>query len=185
MLFRSLFVEVSVTLPLLPTPLSTSIPRSGPSNPREDDRTISKLRAEVVGQTVLLYGFDLDSKDPIVYKMGQLLKASVTNFLTNWYGLQVVSQHQKASIIIANEADPATISRLAQQTANDRNPPLILVLCSHSSRFDRSLSQTGAKRNISFLAKPVGPLKLAKALMHCLQRPLSATATPVDRKSVV
>ncbi|KFZ24550.1 hypothetical protein V502_00966 [Pseudogymnoascus sp. VKM F-4520 (FW-2644)] len=174
--------QVKVTLPLLremPTPLalSTSTPRSGPSIPREDDRAISKLRAEVVGQKVLLYGFNLDSKDPLTYKMGQLLKASITNLVTKWYGLEVVSLHQNASIIIANEADPATISKLTHPIGNERNPPSIVVLCSHSSRFDRSLSQAEAKCNVGFVAKPVGPLKLAKALMQCLQRAPSTTAT--------
>lgn len=178
-----------MTLPLLremPTPLalSTSTPRSGPSIPREDDRDISKLRAEVVGQKVLLYGFNLDSKDPIIYKMGQLLKASITNLVTKWYGLEVVSLHQNASIIIANEADPATISKLTHPIGNDRNPPSIVVLCSHSSRFDRSLSQTDAKCNVSFVAKPAGPLKLAKALMQCLQRAPSTTAT-AERESAL
>ncbi|KFY68172.1 hypothetical protein V498_10734 [Pseudogymnoascus sp. VKM F-4517 (FW-2822)] len=174
--------QVRVTLPLLremPTPLalSTSTPRSGPSIPREDDRAISKLRAEVIGQKVLLCGFNLDSKDPIIYKMGQLLKASITNLVTEWYGLEVVSLHQNASIIIANEADPATISKLTCPIGNDRNPPSIVVLCSHSSRFDRSLSPTEAKCNVGFVAKPVGPLKLAKALLQCLQRGPSTTAT--------
>ena len=139
--------------------LPTSTPRSGPSIPREDDRAISELRAEVIGQKVSLYGFDLDVKDPVVHKMGQLLKASITNILTNWYGLQVVSQHQKARIIIANEADPATISKLVYHIGTDRNPPSVLVLCSHSSRFDRSLSQTDANCNIGFVAKPVGDRK--------------------------
>ncbi|OBT64970.1 hypothetical protein VE03_05631 [Pseudogymnoascus sp. 23342-1-I1] len=174
--------RVKVTLPLpreMPTPsaLSTGTPRSGPSIARNDDHAISKLRAEVLGKKVLLYGFNPDTKDPIIDKVGQLLKASITNFVTNWYGMEVVSLRQKASIIIANEADPVTISKLAYQVSNDRNPPSIIVLCSHLSRFDRSLSQTEANCNISFVAKPVGPLKLAKALMHCLQQAPSTTAT--------
>lgn len=170
----------------MPTPLalSTSTPRLGLSIPREDDRAISKLQAEVVGQKVLLYGFDLDSKDPLTYEMGQLLKASITNLVTKWYGLEVVSLHQNASIIIANEADLATISKLTYPIGNDRNPPSIIVLCSHSSRFDRSLSQTEAKCNVGFVAKPVGPLKLAKALMQCVQRAPSTTTTAA-RESVL
>ncbi|OBT74551.1 hypothetical protein VF21_07570 [Pseudogymnoascus sp. 05NY08] len=175
--------QVRVTLPLVrempttPLGLPTSTPRSGPSIPRDDDRAISELRAEVIGQKVFLYGFNLDTKDPTIYKMGELLKASITNFVTNWYGLEVVSLHQKASIIIANEADPLTISKLAYQIGNDRNPPSVLVLCSHSSRFDRSLSETDANCNIGFVAKPVGPLKFAKALMYCIQGAPSITAT--------
>ncbi|KAL5346645.1 hypothetical protein ACLOAV_008352 [Pseudogymnoascus australis] len=169
----------------MPASLSKSTPRSGPSISRDDDCAISTLRAELAGHTVLLYGFDSDLKDPVLYKMGQLLKASITNIVINWYGLQVVTQSQKASIIIANEADPATIARLACQTFNEQTPPSILVLCSHSSRFDRSFSQTEATRNTNFVAKPVGPLKLAKALMRCLQQATSARKSALQEVSNV
>ena len=76
---------------------------------------------------------------------------------------------QEASIIVVNEGSPAVISKIAHQSKNNRKTSSILVLCSHSSRFDRSLQQTRSSGNIGFVAKPVGPLKLARALIQCLE----------------
>lgn len=162
-----------MTLPLLrdmpKNPDSSSgTPKSVTSLPRETDETIPTLRTRIVGSKVSLCGFDIETPDPVVHRMGKLLKASVSNFLTNWYGLQIVPLGQKASIIIANEADPALIAKLIRQGTTNRKLPTILVLCSHSSRFDRTLSETESNKNVGFVAKPVGPLKLARALNQCL-----------------
>lgn len=157
---------------------SGSTPKSAISLLREKDETISLLRARIVGQKVSLCGFDIASPDPIVNKMGKLLKASVTNFLVNWYGLKVVPLGQKAHIIVANEATPEMILKLVRQGTTNRKSPTILVLCSHSSRFDRNLSETGSTGNIGFVAKPVGPLKLARALSQCMEGVGPTSTTP-------
>ena len=147
------------------------------SVPRDTDESIVDLRARVRGQKVILHGFDFETKDPIIREMGRLLKTSITTFLVNWYGLRVVPPGQKANIIVANEAAPETISTLVKQaTSLHKSTPSIIVLCSHSSRFDRSLSLS-SQCNVGFVAKPVGPLKLAKAITQCLEGE-SGTITP-------
>lgn len=129
------------------------------------------------GQKVVLHGFEIDTKDPILREMGKLLKASITTFLVNWYGLRVVPLGQKANIIISNEASPEAIKSLVDKYMSlHKSSPAIVVLCSHSSRFDRSLSSS-SQCNVGFVAKPVGPLKLAKAITQCLEGD-SGTATP-------
>lgn len=180
--------QVTVTLPLTrempsPPPLSTST-NPGLAVLHEDDCVISELRAYLVGQKASLHGFESDSTDPITNKSDQLLKTSITNFLANWYGLEVVAEHEKANIIIANEADTVTVSELIHQSGNKRNPPLILVLCHHPSRFNRSLSDTDGKYNIGFVAKPVGPSKLAKALINNLQGAPSTIAIPARESTL-
>ena len=127
-----------------------------------------------MGQKVSLHGFDIDSEDPIIQQTSKLLQASVTNFLTNWYGLKVVPLGQRAAIVVLNEASPATVSRVLQQCTINNKAPAILVLCSHSSRFQRSSSQSGPAANVSFVAKPLGPFKLARALTQCLEGAPSA-----------
>lgn len=174
-------LEVKVSLPLLremprQPESSSSDPRSVTSMAPEPDDSIAQLRARVSGQRVSLYGFDLDPKDPIVYQMGQLLKQSVTKFLTGWFGLEIVALGQKADIIIANEASTASVAKLVRSTAKQIPNPSILVLISHSSRFDRSHS--GAKGNLGYVAKPVGPLKLARALVACLDGARPVITTP-------
>ncbi len=127
-----------------------------------------------MGQNVSLHGFDLRTKDPIIHRTGKLLHASVVNFLTNWYGLKVVPFGQRAAIIVLNEASPETVSKTLQQSMINGKAPAILVLCSHSSRFERFSSQTAASENVGYVSKPVGPLKLARALIQCLEGSYSA-----------
>jgi len=132
----------------------------------ESDESISKLRARVHGQKVSLHGFDTTSPDPIIDKMARLLKASVINFVTQWYGLTVVPLGHKASIIISNEATSAAITQMLRPYG--KRPPSVVVLCSHTSRFDR-MSEIKSKSNIGYVVKPVGPLKLGKAIAQCLE----------------
>ena len=164
---------------------SITSPRSATSLQRDSDDTIEKLRAQVTGKKVALYGFNLDTPDVILQQTALILKQSVIKFLTNWYGLRVVPIGQKANFIVANEADPVTISRLIRQGTVNRKPPTILVLCSHSSRFDRTASGSGSNANIGFVAKPVGPLKLARALMQCLDGAQPPTPGHLDPTSAV
>jgi CheY-like chemotaxis protein len=164
------FAEVKVSLPLLrempKAPDSTgSTPKSVTSLPREADESIANLRARVVGLRASLCGFDVLSPDPVIRQTGKLLERSVTNFLKHWYGMQVVPLGQKANVIIANEADPTMIEKLVRQGTTNRKKPTILVLCPNS-RFDRARPTTTS--NVGFVAKPIGPLKLARALLQCL-----------------
>ncbi|RDW88946.1 hypothetical protein BP6252_00978 [Coleophoma cylindrospora] len=174
--------QIRVTLPLLrempktaDSTGSSTTPKSTNSMSRDTDESVSLLRSRVMGQKVALYGFDSDPEDPIAQEMMQLLKASIINFLANWYGLQVVPYGQKVNFIIANEATPNVISQLSKPTTLKSKAVPILVLCSHSSRFDREFSQTKAKTNCDFVAKPIGPLKLARALLQVLE---GAPVTP-------
>jgi CheY-like chemotaxis protein len=123
----------------------------------------------MMGQKVSLYGFDINTRDPIVQQTCKLLQASITNFLTNWYGLKVVPFGQKAAFVVLNEATPTTVSKVLRQSTINGKTPAILVLCSHSSRFERFTSQAESSANVGYVAKPVGPLKLARALTQCLQ----------------
>jgi CheY-like chemotaxis protein len=157
---------------------STGTTKSLISLSRDVDQSINNLRMQIVGQRVSLAGFDIETKDPILRESGKLLKASIKNFLVSWYGLQVVPLGQKVNIIIANEANPSVITKLAQHAAtNYKNHPAIIVLCSHSSRLVHAPDPKETKCHIGFVAKPAGPLKLAKAITHCLDGDLPL-ATP-------
>ena len=143
-------------------------PKSAASLSRNVDQSIEALRSRVVGQTVSLYGFDLNTPDPLTRQMGRVLKESIATFLTEWYGLRVVPTDHNANIIVANDVTPAIAANLAYKLSGQRGNPIVLVLCSHSSRFDRSTPLDTTAKRIGFVAKPVGPLKLARALVQCL-----------------
>ena len=180
--------EVKVALPLLrdmpkSSDTSSGTPRSVASLPRETDDSVERLRIQLVGRKVSLWGFDIDTPDPVIRQAGELLEESIAKFLTTWYGLRVVPLGEKSGIIIANEASPATISKLIQQGTTNNKPPTILVLCSHTSRFDRTLTNAETK-TVGFIAKPVGPLKLARALLQCIDgAPPLATPGLLDPSS--
>jgi CheY-like chemotaxis protein len=100
--------------------------------------------------------------------MGKLLETSVRNFLTKWYGLEIVSPSEHPEIIVANETDQAAIADLCKDVSFWATKPSILVLCSHSSRLRNSISELAVNGNMAVIAKPIGPLKLARALRQCL-----------------
>ncbi|RDL35459.1 ATPase of HSP90 chaperone topoisomerase II kinase [Venustampulla echinocandica] len=181
--------QVRVSLPLLrwiPNTLdhgSVTNARSVASAAREPEESISKLRCSLLGQRVTLHGFDIRYQDPVSHKMSQLLKISVMNFLTNWYGLQVVPFGQKAELIISNEGNPADISNSLPRAASTRRKLSVIILCSHSSRVGRVAAGNGTKLNVGYVTTPVGPLKLAKAIVQCMQGSNTPTPGPMDGAS--
>lgn len=167
--------QVRVKLPLLrelpktADSTNSASTKSSLSVVKDVDDSIYALRARVAGSKASLQGFDLVTKDPVLKRMAQALKASIITFLVKWYGLQIVPIDSHPDFIICNEASPALIKTLTRDLGTSRRSPSIIVLCSHSSRLDRSYENLDAIGcNISFVAKPVGPLKLAKTILHCL-----------------
>ncbi|PBP27534.1 hsp90-like protein [Diplocarpon rosae] len=167
--------RVKVTLPLLrdmprtvSSAASSSTQRSIMSVARDTDATIQHLQTQATGYRASLHNFDFETKDPVLRDMNRLLQNSITTFLVNWYGMRIVPPGQNCELIISNEATPAMLETLI--TSYTKSPksktPAIVVLSSHSTRFDRSTHTSTA--SLSFIAKPVGPLKLAKAISQCL-----------------
>lgn len=104
--------------------------------------------------------------------------------MTDWYGLQIVPASARADIIIVNEADFDTVNRLSAPLPGRRQGPVVLALASHSTRFDRANAKHTLSRNVGFLIKPIGPLKLARALLSCLDGvPLVPTPGPTSGSS--
>ena len=162
---------------------SGSTPKSVASVPKESEEVIDQLIPRVIGKTVSLHGFNSDPKILHVSQTNQLLKASVKNYLSNWYGLKVVSEREKADIIIFNEPSPTDTSNLIRLRRSNRRGPVVLALCSHSSRFDRAYANTEANAGVGFLAKPIGPLKLARAISQCLDGIPINTTPGVEKPS--
>ncbi|KAE8446260.1 hypothetical protein EG329_012346 [Mollisiaceae sp. DMI_Dod_QoI] len=175
--------QVRVTLPLLREMARTteSSNSSGTTTSliavaRNIDQSITELSSRVIGQKASLYGFDISTADPILRDVGRLLKASVTNFLVSWYGMKIVPLGQQANIIICNEANPLALRTLISGIPKQREYPSIVVLCAHDTRPDHTPRLADFTCNVSYVAKPVGPLKLAKAITSCLDGiPLSGT----------
>ncbi|KAL2075914.1 hypothetical protein VTL71DRAFT_857 [Oculimacula yallundae] len=183
--------RVKVTLPLLremPRNLdsgaSSNTQKSVVSVGRESDEIIQSLRARAIGYRASLHGFDIDTKDPVIHDMFRQLKNSIASFLVKWYGMRVVPLGQKCDIIISNEGASTLISKFVHQIGRlQKRLPSVVVLSSHDTRFmDRTTTMSESEFNVGFIAKPVGPLKLAKALSQIIQGHPSI-GTPLDAPS--
>jgi CheY-like chemotaxis protein len=147
----------------------------------ERDDSVVKLRSLVAGQRVSLHGFEADIEIPAAQKMAKLLKASISNFLTKWYGMTVVPSNQKASFIISNDGSIPVISKLVRSSIKQwKINPTVVVLCSHASRFDRTAAEAETKLNIGYVSKPIGPLKLGKAIAQCFESSRPVTPGMLD-----
>ncbi|KAF7907000.1 uncharacterized protein EAF01_004587 [Botrytis porri] len=174
--------EVRVTLPLLrEMPRETSAPatpKAVTSLLRETDESVSLLRSEISGCEVGLFNFNPPTIDPILARKGKFLEGSVRNFLTNWYGLKIVPLSKNPKIILANAPDLSVLANLRKLLPR-HSKPSILVLSPHSARFNHSFAEAGIKGNVTVVAKPVGPLKLARALRSCLEGVATGSGTAI------
>ncbi|KAG9233822.1 histidine kinase-group I protein [Amylocarpus encephaloides] len=174
--------QVRVDLPLLrgglkhQEPASIHTPKSMPTFTNSLGENITRLRSLFEGQRVALHGFEARTQDPMAQKVIWLLEASIGNILTEFYGMLIVPLDQKPNVVVSHEGESASLSRLVRQSIRLwRTNPSVIVLCSHSSNYDRGSVASDTKLNIGFVNKPVGPLKLGKAIAQCLQgsRPLT------------
>lgn len=118
-----------------------------------------------MGKKVYLYGFDISADELLTSRTAQLFKASITKFLESWYGLHVVMDQNLADIIIANECDITMASTLARRRIGRRLGPPVIVL---KSNLTHKSNTVPAGLNIEFIAKPIGPLKLARVILQSL-----------------
>lgn len=149
--------EVTVRLPLARLP-GTATPVSTPSSTTTDgsaDDSIHTLRADFQHTTVTLRGFDDSNSGPV-------LRACIED----WFGLDIIwesSGYSLADLVIIDEKELPYL-----QSDGHTNLPAV-ILCSNATRTD-----TAARHHMhtvtEFVSKPVGPLKLAKAMRRCLER---------------
>ena len=157
--------EVKIRLPLkrVPgsdTPMST--PSSGNSLERLYDDSISALRAEYPGKSVVLYGFD-PQKEATLQSTNttQVLR----EYIEGWFELEALSSSTLAAgsdLIIVDEKNLAALLQ-----KNSGGIPTI-VFSSNSSRFKKE--RVPVVGSVEFVSKPFGPYKLAKAIRICLDK---------------
>lgn len=156
-------VKIRVPLKRVPgtdTPMST--PSSGHSLEHAYDGSISALRAEYPGKSVVLYEFDP--------KVGANLQSTNTaqvlkQYIEDWFDLEALSSLTAATVSDLIIVDEKNLVALSQR--NRLGIPTI-VLSSNTSRLRKSrVAIVGA---VEFVSKPFGPYKLAKAIRTCLDK---------------
>ncbi|KAI6245541.1 putative histidine kinase 4 [Erysiphe necator] len=127
------------------------------------------LRSRFTGHKVGLYGFDDITEDSILNEKNRMMKESITNYLVKWYHMQAVPLKEKVDFIIANSANHSTISSLALNAVKVHgNYPCIIVICNQSLVRDRIYTVEDTQCKVGYTAKPIGPTKLAKAMIQTM-----------------
>ncbi len=167
--------QVRLSLPLenqQSPSVSESIILNSPSISTEDP--ILTIRRRAQGRTVSLQGFDIFSG--VVSLQSQSLaslKASIGKYICDWFKLRIIPDEPgsdtHADFVIWDES---TFSNLPIGAENKllSHTQAVLILCS-SGAYQRTYATTmDNQHTIEFVSKPCGPRRLAKALLHCLEK---------------
>jgi hypothetical protein len=167
--------QVKLGLPLEnrlgPSGDETATPIS-PSVSSEDPISIVRYRAQ--GRTVSLQGFDTYSEAVSLQSQSLAsLKASIQKYICDWFNLRIISSEPSsgaaADIVISDDSAFLNPSSIVGNELSSHGQAL-LILCG-SSAWQRMYAATMNKdRIIEFVSKPCGPRRLAKALLHCLDK---------------
>ncbi|KAI9741772.1 MAG: hypothetical protein M1834_000158 [Cirrosporium novae-zelandiae] len=160
--------EVQICIPLhrpLPgsdTPAST--PDSSQTNRSED--LIGRLPSVISGKSITFYRDGSPAGG--ISNMASSSK-TVFRYITTWFNTVVLDWGTviRPDIIFVEETDLDDLVRLCK-AQDARNTPAIIVLC-HQARRHNSVYEKKYDGVVEYLSKPFGPIKLAKALIFCLE----------------
>ncbi|TVY41142.1 Hybrid signal transduction histidine kinase B [Lachnellula subtilissima] len=161
--------EITLSLPLENCPASPSktSAKTGDLKPGSlaegIDEPITAVRRRGGGRTITIRGFEVipgSSNLQIASLSG--LKASIENYITDWFQLQIASGDAAVDILICDE------SALVHSSPTELRCQALLILCSNSARRDIYTSNLDASQIIEVIGKPCGPHRLAKALLKLL-----------------
>ncbi|KAF7586816.1 hypothetical protein BBP40_008271 [Aspergillus hancockii] len=157
---------VKVTLPLLrpgvediaEDPLT---PRS-PSAKEKDAPTEGRLRWDSHGgRRVGIVGVELDEI------AGHPLWSVIGRYLTEWYGLELVSWSSRTQVDIALADGPTFSAGMKHQFAT--RVPALLIFCDKSIERVTTLNECSSLASIvNVIRPPCGPHKLARSIRKCL-----------------
>ncbi|KAJ9654977.1 hypothetical protein H2201_008903 [Coniosporium apollinis] len=170
--------EVVVTLPMaksapsLGSSGSSSTPSSaGSTVERTKDDSISIVKENAQGRIVTLFFPKHSDDNPAQMESARSLQKCLKTCLSGWLDLPVAETWLPSSldIVVVNEADiPALLS--AKPQALDSGSGLsVLVLSTNASRHITTKISGGAA-NVDYVSKPIGPIKLARALRRLYEK---------------
>ncbi|KAJ5135210.1 CheY-like superfamily [Penicillium bovifimosum] len=168
---------VKVSLPLeRSTEEKSSEPTFHEGSPdREIPKTSSQvLRGKLTDKRAAIWGVDPSD-------LGQYpFWASIARYMTDWYGLQLVSlsDNQDVDILFADERDLSSKDMRNFPTGL----PNLLVFCGDSSSYcDPREKWAYLTSPLTILHRPCGPQKLGRAILNCLNpKPASPVPQPQD-----
>lgn len=166
--------EVTLSIPLA-NDLSQSTPKLA-AKP-EDEGPIEALRRRTRGRTVTIRGFDGVFEDSDLRKASlSSLKASIEKYVTEWFGLQLVTSDKAPDIVISDE------TAFLSSTIDQRKFRSQLILCSNGARRNIYMSRLQPGQAVEFVSKPCGPHRIAKALLNCLDTEDTINKTDIENR---
>jgi signal transduction histidine kinase len=181
--------EINVTSQVnVGTQVSVSLPATPVDRPQSSD-SCTRLQSLAKDMKIFLAGFDK------TIPASRLLYQSISNYLTNWYDMQIVDDVYFSDLIISDEC-PELLDYFQQCSPSERsafspNSPYetpmttpdsagtqnvyrawqpLVVLCSNALRYEFFGEQAETGKIIDFSSKPCGPYKLARSLLFCLEQ---------------
>jgi len=152
--------EVTVTL-MLQRPHQLKVVEKDDGIEQPELSLVQQIYKLTVGKTICLCGLDLP------------LHESLARYIREWYGMQVIAGYlftKAADVLLANEsAELVQYLQRDSEVAEGTNTPVV-VLCNSTSRHPVHMPQADRSKVYEFVSKPCGPIKLGKALKHCLEQ---------------
>ena len=167
--------EIKLSLPLENcSPISEPLEDPIGSSPKLEE-PVEAVRRRAKGRKVTIRGFDNKSGTKSSLLALASLKASIENYVTSWFGLEVVppSSNSTPDIVISDD------SIFRHSTVAESKFRSLIILCSNGAKRNISSGRLGIGQTVEFASKPCGPHRLAKALLNCLDaEDANSTAIP-------
>ncbi|KAE8447124.1 hypothetical protein EG329_011108 [Mollisiaceae sp. DMI_Dod_QoI] len=145
-----------------------------------DEDSIHAIRRRAYGRTVTISGFDNTSgKSKLQTAALQIFKASIQKYVTEWFGLTIVSSNEVVDIAILDESAFMGAAEIFRS-----KPKMLLILCSNGARRDIYAKHSGLAQHVEFVSKPCGPHRLTKALLNCLDKEDASEKANAARSSI-
>lgn len=132
------------------------------------NKTIPEIRNHANRCRVALYQAPEADQHLSTRELGSVLE----KYISHWYGLQLVQlQSLHANIVLLEEQD---LQLFTKQHPTMLDKVALIVLCHDASRRSQALTTEGLQltqaRVMEYVAKPVGPHKLAKVVRACMDK---------------
>ncbi|KAL4884758.1 hypothetical protein BJY04DRAFT_170283 [Aspergillus karnatakaensis] len=102
----------------------------------------------------------------------------VSRYLTDWYGLELVSWSSEAAVDILLADEHILAEHTSKITTTTPLPPL-LIICNRSIDYSNARSQLSSLGDIvSIITRPCGPYKLARTIRKCFDTQAGALSSP-------
>ncbi|OJJ44216.1 hypothetical protein ASPZODRAFT_750130 [Penicilliopsis zonata CBS 506.65] len=139
-----------------------------PSLPKEMAIPTHQLREGFVGKRAAILGVDPSNMD------ADSLWPVIAQYLTQWYGLELVSPSSQIpiDILIAEERDLTAKAKevLATTAVTAASLPALLILCNKPIDYSAARSCWAClAQTVDIIRRPCGPHKLARSILKCLR----------------